>query len=87
MDLTVLSPPELLRLHAAIGEELRERGIVRSSNNPVGDFAEYLFCKAFGWSPADNSNKGSDALCNNGKLYQIKSRRPTRHKPQKVISA
>lgn len=85
--LSALSPPDLLRLHASIGEELRERGIVRSSNNPVGDFAEYLFCKAFGWSPAGNSNKGSDALCSDGKLYQVKSRRPTRHNPSRQLSA
>ena len=81
MRLNSLSPARLLLLHANIGEELRARGIVRSSNNPVGDFAEYLFCKAFGWSAAGNSNKGSDALCGDGKLYQIKSRRPTRHRP------
>ena len=87
LQLSDLTPPELLQLHAAIGEELRERGIVRSSNNPVGDFAEYLFCKAFGWSPAGGSNKGSDALCGEGKLYQIKSRRPTRHNPSRQLSA
>ncbi len=82
-----LSPPELLRLHAAIGEELRERGIVRSSNNPVGDFAEFLFCKAFSWTQAGNSKKSADALCSAGKLYQVKSRRPTRHNPSRQLSA
>lgn len=82
-----LSASELLCLHASIGEELRGRGIVRSSNNPVGDFAEHLFCRAFGWSPASNSNKGSDALCSEGKLYQIKSRRPTRHNASRQLSA
>jgi hypothetical protein len=41
-----LTPPELLVMHAAISEELRRRNITRSSNNPVGDFAEHLF-----WPP------------------------------------
>jgi len=82
-----LAPRELLRLHAQVSEQLRERAIVRSSNNPAGDFAEYLFCRAFGWSPARNSNKSSDALCSDGKLYQIKSRRPTRHNPSRQLSA
>jgi hypothetical protein len=41
---------ELLALHAAVSEELRERNVLRSANNPTGDLAEYLFCKAFGWA-------------------------------------
>lgn len=87
MELKRLSPLELLRIHVAIEEELRERGIVRSSNNPVGDFAEYLFCKAFGWKQAGNSAKSADALCSTGKLYQVKSRRPTRHNSSRQLSA
>ncbi|WP_260580854.1 hypothetical protein [Sphingopyxis sp. PET50] len=87
LQLSSLAPPELLRLHASIGEELRNRGIVRSSNNPVGDFAEYLFCKAFGWTQAGNSAKSADALCSAGRLYQVKSRRPTRHNSSRQLSA
>lgn len=49
IDLSALSVQELLSLHASIGETLRGRGIVRSANNPTGDLAEYLFCKAFEW--------------------------------------
>jgi len=81
------TPAELLRLHAAIGEQLRERGIVRSANNPVGDLAEYLFCQAFGWAQAANSAKSADAACSKGKLYQIKGRRTTRHNGSRQLGA
>lgn len=47
-SLTELHLTELLQLHAAIGEQLRTIGVLRSSNNPTGDLAEYLFSKAFG---------------------------------------
>lgn len=47
-ELRNLTPPDLLVLHAAVSEELRWRGVTRSSNNPVGDLAEHLFYRAFG---------------------------------------
>ena len=56
-DLSLLTTPELLALHANIAEELRERGITRSTNNPTGDLAEHLFCTAFGWKQAGNSKR------------------------------
>ena len=58
-------------------EELRRREIVRSSNNPLGDFAELLFCLALGWTRSHAESKGFDALDNQGNRYQIKSRRLT----------
>ena len=87
MDLTRLTPPELLQLHAKVSDELRERGVTRSSNNPTGDLAEYLFCKAFGWSQADNSKANVDALDSEGIRYQIKGRRITRFNNSRQLSA
>ncbi len=75
IDLNELSVSELLALHAQIGESLRDRNIVRSANNPTGDLAEYLFCKAFGWEQAPNSERGYDATGADGARYQIKGRR------------
>ena len=49
IEVSRLAPKELLKLHAAVAEQLRAREITRSSNNPTGDLAEYLFCKAFQW--------------------------------------
>lgn len=81
-----LSARQLLKLHAAIGEELRGRRIVRSSNNPVGDLAEHMFCNAFGWEQAPNSEKSYDARASDGARYQIKGRRPTKHNQSRQLS-
>jgi hypothetical protein len=27
-------------------------GVIRRSNNPIGDLAEYLYCRAVGWKQA-----------------------------------
>jgi hypothetical protein len=75
MDLHKLSVNELLVLGADATDELRHRRIVRTANNPIGDFAEYLFCRAFGWKLADNAERDADAIGSDGKRYQIKARR------------
>ncbi len=86
-DLTRLTPPGLLALHARIMDELRLRGITRSANSPTGDLAEYLFCKAFGWKQAGNSSANVDAIAPDGTRYQIKGRRLTRHNGSRQLSA
>lgn len=78
---------DLLALHVAISEELRERGILRSANNPTGDLAEYLFCTAFGWIQENNSAKAFDARDDDGKRYQIKGRRIHRRNKSRQLSA
>lgn len=82
-----LSVVELLVFHAQIGEELRDRGVVRSANNPTGDLAEYLFCRAFGWQQAPNSERGYDAIGPDGIRYQIKGRRIHRRNKSRQLSA
>lgn len=78
---------ELLELHGAVIEELRERNVVRSANGPVGDYAEFLFAKAFGWTLVNNSQKGYDAVDEGGQTYQIKSRRITPHNKSRQLSS
>jgi hypothetical protein len=82
-----LSVSKLLQLHAQIGEELRTRGVARSANNPTGDLAEYLFCRAFGWKQAPNSERGFDATGPDGTLYQIKGRRIHQRNKSRQLSA
>jgi hypothetical protein len=87
-DLTRLTPRQLLVLHSRVADELRERKITRTSNNPTGELAEYLFCKAFGWEQADNSQANFDALeISSGVRYQIKGRRITRFNKSRQLSA
>ena len=75
LDLKPFSALELLQLNAATISELKRRGVVRTNNKPTGDYAEHLFCTAFGWSRQDNSTKSYDATSPDGKTtYQIKAR-------------
>jgi hypothetical protein len=85
IDLAALSAPELLSLHGRVADMLRERGVTRSSNNPTGDLAEHLFCKAFGWQQENNSKAQFDAVAPNGDKYQIKGRRVTRHNKSRQL--
>lgn len=66
---------ELLVLYGQIMDELRDREVVRTGNSPVGDYAELLFAKAFGWTLESNSSAGHDATDAGGRRYQIKARR------------
>jgi hypothetical protein len=61
IDTAACTVTELLAGYGGILEELRQRGIVRSSNSPVSDYAELLFCTAFGWRRENNSAAGHDA--------------------------
>jgi hypothetical protein len=87
LDLRNLTPPELLVMHAAVSEELRGRGVTRSSNNPVGDLAEHVFCRAFGWTQAPNSMRDAGATDDAQVQYQIKGRRLTSHKKSRQLGA
>lgn len=58
---------------------LRSAGILRTSNNPVSDYGEYIVSKKLKLNLTPNSNKSIDAIDPKNKLgYQIKSRRITR---------
>ena len=86
-ELKDVSLQDLLGLHAGIMNELRRRGVARSANSPTGELAEYLFCRAFSWQQASNSEKGFDAKDGDGKRYQIKGRRLHRRNKSRQLSA
>lgn len=87
MNLKDRSIADLLGFHVLILEELKNRGVLRSENNPTGDLAEYLFCETYGWKQAPKSARGFDAIGNDGKRYQIKGRRLTGSNPSRQLSA
>ena len=87
IDLETFTPADLLRLHARIEAELRRRDILRTGNGPVGDFAEHLFRRAFGWTLEANSKAGYDAVDASGNRYQIKGRRETGGTRSRQLSA
>jgi hypothetical protein len=70
-----LSIQGLLKTHSAVADELRNRKVIRTSNNPLGDVTEHLFQTAFGWNLETNSRAGFDATCTELGRIQIKSRR------------
>lgn len=66
---------ELLSTYAEILAELRERGVVRSANAPVGDYAEWLCLRALGGTLVDNfSVKSHDLVMADGRRVQVKAR-------------
>lgn len=68
--------------------ELRERGIVRTFNNPIGDIAESLAADHLGLTVVDaNSVKGHDAVDGEGLRYQVKARRVTRSNRSRQLGA
>ncbi|UVK50137.1 hypothetical protein DBIPINDM_007426 (plasmid) [Mesorhizobium sp. AR02] len=75
IDLTDAPVSALLELHGDLLAELRRRKIVRSANNPTGDYGELLFSRAFGWTLNSNSSADADAIDTEGVRYQIKCRK------------
>jgi hypothetical protein len=73
-DLSALSEPGLFALYRAILSELKGRGVIRTENAPVGDYAEYLVKTALAGTLAHNSEKSWDVLGQDGEKLQVKAR-------------
>ena len=73
IDLTKLSPRELLALYSKILTELISREVVWSRNAPAGDYAELLVAEAFGGRIATASGKSWDVQVGERSL-QVKCR-------------
>lgn len=72
------SAAALLRDFAQILDDLRAIGVVRTSNNPVADYAEYLVTRALHLDLAPPVATGFDARDPvTGATYQVKARRLT----------
>ncbi len=81
------STRELLAHFGNIMEELRQREVIRSSNNPVGDICESLVVEALKLQRLDASHRGCDAVDPaTQKHYEIKGRRVTRHNTSTQLS-
>ena len=81
------NPRDLLRQYAAILDRLRETGVVRTQNNPVADYSEWLVSRALCLSMAAKSTKGYDAIDSDGVRYEIKARRLTQENGSRRLSA
>src|ERR1700729_1224173 len=73
-DLSTFSESGLFSLYRAILSELKSRGVIRTENAPVGDYAEYLVATALSGQLAPNSEKSWDVLGSDGEKLQVKAR-------------
>ena len=73
-ELRTMSEVELLQTHSAVIAELRRRGVVKTKNNPIGDYTEWLVCNRLGFQVKGNSQRAFDAIDLQGIRYQIKGR-------------
>ena len=73
-ELRTMSEVELLQTHSAVIAELLCRGVVKTKNNPIGDYAEWLVCNRLGLESQGNSQAAFDAIDGQRTRYQIKAR-------------
>jgi len=66
-------------------EEFRNRGIVRTGNNPVADYAEIVAVENLNLIRSGKEERGFDATDSKGRKYQIKGRRITRHNSSRQL--
>jgi hypothetical protein len=86
VDLSALSAKELLALFAEILDELNRRGILKTQNNPVADYTEWLVARGLKLKLERNSRKGFDAIDSKGIRFQIKGRRVHPKNPSRQLS-
>lgn len=60
--------------YRGILRELKNRGVIRTTNAPTGDYAEFLVARLLGVELAPNSEKSWDVRSRDRKTLQIKSR-------------
>lgn len=87
IDLRTHSVAELLALYTQLLNELTARQILRSSNNPVADYSEWLVARALGLELAAKSVAGYDAESADGSRYQVKGRRLTAANRSRQLSS
>ncbi|OGO24781.1 MAG: hypothetical protein A2Z28_01440 [Chloroflexi bacterium RBG_16_51_9] len=76
---------ELLATYSELMEELRQRQVIRTNNNPVADYAEKVAIESLNLSAVGKEQKGFDAVDRKGRKYQIKGRRLTRHNSSRQL--
>lgn len=77
-NLAKKSNAQIVALYGEVMSELRDRGIVRSSNNPIADMAETVIADYFGVTPEPPNQKAYDVKTKDGKRIQVKALRRTR---------
>ena len=71
IDLSELTTRELLALWAQSLRELRDREVVRTFNNPIGDIVEALVAMHYGGERGSFSQASWDVKTPSGELLQV----------------
>jgi hypothetical protein len=87
IEIETATDRDLLALFASVMDELRGRGVVRSSNSPGADYAELLVSKALKLKLNTASTAGYDGTDSRGKKYEVKCRRVTKYNKSRQLSA
>lgn len=87
MHLKEMKIKELLQLQASITNELKDRDVVRTQNNPLGDYTEWLVANALDLELEASSKTGYDGVSKAGVRIQIKGRRVTPKNNSRQLSA
>ena len=77
IDLSKLPTRQLLALWAQTLRELRDREVVRTFNNPIGDIAEALVALHYSGTRSSSSHVSWDVKTRRGELLQVKALRRT----------
>jgi hypothetical protein len=86
IDLSKLTTRELLALWAQSLRELRDREVVRTFNNPIGDIAEALVALRYDGERGSFSQASWDVRTPSGELLQVKALRRTGAKTRRNLS-
>ncbi len=86
IDLSKLTTRELLALWAQALRELRDRDVVRTFNNPIGDIAEALVALHYDGEHGSFSQASWDVRTPSGELLQVKALRRTGAKTRRNLS-
>ena len=73
-DLSRIPTARLFALYREVLNELLDRKIIRTTNAPTGDYAEYLVARLVGGELAGNSEKSWDVRSPDGLRIQVKGR-------------
>lgn len=86
IDLAHIDDDGLVRLFGRLMRELRERGVVRTANNPIADIAERLVADYYDGHVAPSNERDYDVLTKAGDRLQVKALRRTQ-KGRSTLSA
>ena len=87
LSIDTFTDRELLELYGHVLDTLRVRGTIRSTNNPVADYAEGLCKQALNLTLADKNTTGYDGIDPLGRKIEIKARRISKENRSRQMSA